>query len=77
MSTPITTAWPTDAVYRYLNLAGATIDVLQVPGTVPATALCGGCDWTTNHPQGPVWALRESAQRHADKCRALPRPASA
>ena len=115
--TPSTEPWPDGVIARYLNLAGATVDVkashiryevgehgmkplsngLSAPVhpekliDLTITARCTGCpehevfenerlypsalDRITEGPYGRQAA--RWAQAHAEKCRAMPRPAVA
>ncbi|MFE4867704.1 hypothetical protein [Streptomyces sp. NPDC056682] len=67
-------AWPEDVIARYLTLAGATVDLFRAnpESTYIDSGHCTGCghliDWTAEE------FGRKEAQRHAEKCRALPRP---
>ncbi len=70
-TSPFTPAWPEGVTARYLTLAGATVDVR---GSGDRTSYrCTGCPLES----GPFWhhtVAHESAQAHAETCRALPRP---
>lgn len=68
---PNTQPWEPGVNARYLALAGATIDIRESTGG-HATAACQGClyAWT-----GDILTAHTHAQTHAEKCRALPRPA--
>jgi hypothetical protein len=71
---PATEPWPEGVIARYLNLVGATIDVTG-NGT-HVYARCTACPF--GHTPGLSWQearAHELAQGHAEKCRALPRPA--
>lgn len=64
--------WPTGTVARYLNLAGATVDITTSHATGKTHALCGGCPWIEDGST-PGY-IHDQAQGHAASCRALPRP---
>lgn len=68
-------AWPEGVIARYLTVVGATVD-LTTDGTsrdyIDATD-CTGCGWHNGYTT--TKAARYEAQVHAEKCRALPRPA--
>ncbi|WFB09537.1 hypothetical protein LRS74_22660 [Streptomyces sp. LX-29] len=74
------TNWPTGVIARYLNLAGATIDVQPAPESNANghRAECTGCPpgatgiSTPSLTRATAWA-----QEHAERCRAIPRPAAA
>jgi hypothetical protein len=70
--TPAAQAWPAGVTHRYLNLAGATVDISTSPATGKTHALCGGCPWTDDSTT-PGY-VHGKAQAHAERCRALPRP---
>lgn len=57
------TTWPDGVTARYLTAGGATVDVTAHNTT------CTGC--ATAWPYGNAFA-----QSHAEKCRAIPRPAN-
>ncbi|MCA1224300.1 hypothetical protein [Streptomyces sp. 8L] len=63
--------WPDGVTARYLTTAGATVDIT---GGGDSTGYhCTACPYSS----GPYWTERiahEHAQKHADTCRALPRP---
>lgn len=76
VSTPWQLPWPDGCVARYWTVAGATVDI-----TVDSSNKdhhyyrCTGCTYGRD---GGWWSediAHERAQAHADKCRALPRPA--
>ncbi|MFH8564986.1 hypothetical protein [Streptomyces sp. NPDC017988] len=73
------TAWPTGVRYRYLNIVGATVDVIRTD--TGCEGLCRGCDAHERY-QGSAdtvdWSLKRRiqpwAQTHSETCRALPYP---
>ena len=65
--------WPKGVTHRYANLVGATIDIRSTGVEGMAKSTCAGCDH--HEPSADVRYIREQAQRLAEKCRALPRPA--
>ncbi|WP_105970374.1 hypothetical protein [Streptomyces geranii] len=72
------TAWPPGVTARFLTLAGellgdadVTVDVSV--DDIQATARCTACG-STHARYGHADPVREWAQEHAAKCRALPRP---
>ncbi|MCT2591124.1 hypothetical protein LHJ74_14605 [Streptomyces sp. N2-109] len=70
----MTSTWPEGVVARYLNLGGAPVDVTDLGGDLYLRyeMKCRGCpetDTTEHEPTAHRWA-----QRHADTCRAMPRP---
>lgn len=70
--TPRTEPWPQGVIARYLTVAGATVDVRG--GGDSASMTCLGCgDGNASYVERRT---RELAQGHAEKCRALPRPAA-
>jgi hypothetical protein len=72
-TTTTAAAWPEGVIARYLTVAGATVDIRE--GSYDATdqtGTCTGCG--TSYTRGPA-LTREWAQVHAEKCRALSRPA--
>ena len=80
-----------NAIARYLTAGGATVDITYASHTGWLTATCTGCDQVERtETDGRIYdtpeqeaervekALPESrkhAQTHAEKCRAMPRPA--
>ncbi|MEU3528854.1 hypothetical protein AB0E62_34235 [Streptomyces sp. NPDC038707] len=64
-------AWPEGVIARYVTVGGATVDVR---GGGDSTGYeCTGCPYESS----PFWhhsIAHEHAQKHAEKCRALPRP---
>jgi hypothetical protein len=65
--------WPDGVIARYLTVGGATVDLT---GSDDRTyGQCTGCPYT----MGGTWWSEDSAhdmaQAHAEKCRAMPRPA--
>ena len=87
-----TAVWPEGVLFRYLTVGSATVDVtLASPAVGSARALghCTGCNTGVEkiYPdqsaapevqEGRViaWA-QEWSQDHAERCRAVPRPARA
>ncbi|WP_406269872.1 hypothetical protein OHT93_17325 [Streptomyces sp. NBC_00191] len=77
MTSQTTTTWPTDVLYRFLTIVGATVDVVPAPTVaVPDrhAAVCRGCDARHTNAIGVSHDLMEWAQTHSETCRALPRP---
>ncbi|MEU4496952.1 hypothetical protein AB0F96_26790 [Streptomyces sp. NPDC023998] len=81
-----TAPWPDDVTARYANLTGATVDVRTEETNV--RAVCSGCPaaeqsyplrepgkHTGYEPRHAVVSAQMWAQGHAERCRALPRPA--
>lgn len=68
---PTPDAWPEGVIARYLTVAGATVDVRG--GEHSASMTCLGCG--EGHASFGERRTHELAQGHAEKCRALPRPA--
>lgn len=68
------TAWPEGVTARYLTIGGATVDLRPGQAVTGARAICGGCNESTTRGTN---LTREWAQAHAEKCRALPKPAAA
>ncbi|NUS89395.1 MAG: hypothetical protein HOY75_43520 [Streptomyces sp.] len=64
--------WPNGVTARYLNRAGATVDVR---GVFAASWRCGGCPARSSIATtlSREEACRE-AQAHANECTAVPRP---
>lgn len=74
-----TTAWPEGVIARYLTHAAEllhdlelTVDVIQ--GSEKSSAICRGCGDLWSTWQYETGAVKNWAQQHAEKCRALPRP---
>jgi hypothetical protein len=69
------TPWPEGVIARYLCAAAAVVAVRDHGEDTRwrYTAACNGCIYT--HMDVDVLAAHKSAQLHAEKCRALPRPA--
>ncbi|MFF9271123.1 hypothetical protein EF919_18240 [Streptomyces sp. WAC02707] len=65
--------WPDGVTARYLTVGGATVDLTDDDGTT--RLLCAGCGHGKNAAYYPPAAHRK-AQAHAERCRALPRPAA-
>ena len=72
---PFAEAWPDGVTHRYLNLAGATVDISSSAKTGYLLASCNGCPYKDSYSSSPH--LHAEAQKHASACRALPRPAVA
>lgn len=88
---PSPAAWPDGVIARYLTVAGATVDITYDSHRGLLNATCTGCDWVDRTSTGGFLSdtpeqeqarveetLPESrvvAQAHAERCRALPRPA--
>ncbi|MEH0631736.1 hypothetical protein [Streptomyces stelliscabiei] len=70
-TSPRTEPWPDSVIARYLTVAGATVDVRGSEHSASMT--CLGCDEC--YASYGLRRTRELAQGHAEKCRALPRPA--
>ena len=68
---PWTEPWPDGVIARYLTVVGATVDVRGSDNNVSMT--CLGC--SLHHSAFGEQRTHELAQGHAEKCRALPRPA--
>ncbi|MFD5510765.1 hypothetical protein ACFWIB_23755 [Streptomyces sp. NPDC127051] len=76
------TAWPAGVIARYLTKAAeitgdhdATVDVSQDPDETTAT--CRGCQRDISRYRNYMTeAVKRDAQKHAETCRAIPRPAS-
>ncbi|MFF4834078.1 hypothetical protein [Streptomyces sp. NPDC001315] len=68
---PATEPWEPGIIARYLTVAGATVDVRG--GGDHASMTCLGC--SLHYSAFGEQRTRELAQGHAEKCRALPRPA--
>ncbi|WP_369169205.1 hypothetical protein AB5J49_15420 [Streptomyces sp. R28] len=74
-----TTDWPEGVIARYLTHAAEllhdpdlTVDVAK--GTEESTATCRGCGIRWRKWAYETGAVKQWAQQHAEKCRALPRP---
>jgi hypothetical protein len=63
--------WAPGVIARYLTVAGATVDVRGSEHNASMTCL-GCCEGYASFGERRT---RELAQGHAEKCRALPRPA--
>lgn len=80
--------WEPGVIARYLTIAGATVDIHANPDGATHPVTCLACPWETR-AYGPIAdgltpeykakaALDDAhsrAQAHAERCRALPRPA--
>lgn len=77
-------SWPEGIVARYLSVGGATVDISfaessTLKGACEADCLgCGASDWIGiwNQPSNNEDECRTWAQQHAEKCRAMPKPAN-
>lgn len=67
-----TQPWPVGVIGRYLTIVGATVDVKRAADGEGATSKCTGCG-EYEFPNTPSY-IREQAQAHAERCRALPVP---
>ncbi|MFD9444966.1 hypothetical protein [Streptomyces sp. NPDC060001] len=63
--------WPDGVIARYLTVVDATVDVRG--GGDYASMTCLGCG--LHYSAFNETRTRELAQGHAEKCRAMPRPA--
>ena len=71
-------------IARYLTVGGATVDIRPVSDAEwddRREATCTGCganDWQRHYrkPVNDLDSARRWAQAHAEKCRAMPRPAN-
>lgn len=84
------TTWPESVIARYLNLAGATVDITDDSQIARVSARCLGCLWGDYYSTGGMYddtaeqdaervaevlpAVRKLAQSHSETCRALPNP---
>ena len=64
--------WPEGVIARYLTVVGSTVDVRGSDNSVSMT--CLGC--SLHYSAFGEQRTHELAQGHAEKCRALPRPAA-
>ncbi|NUT24322.1 MAG: hypothetical protein HOV77_34650 [Hamadaea sp.] len=79
---PFAESWPEGVIARYVTVGGATVDIEEIrEGWKSPHWRCHGCAGTSRGaytgPFGDPFTLseiREQAQAHAEKCRALPRP---
>jgi hypothetical protein len=71
-----TAPWPDGVTARYLTIGGATVDLKDDESTTGYVdgGECTGCGHHIGW--GRATFAREEAQRHAEKCRAMPRPAA-
>ncbi|BBC35260.1 hypothetical protein SGFS_065540 [Streptomyces graminofaciens] len=78
---PRTEPWPEGVEARYLTVGGATVDITDDRAPHWRCTACTGT--SVGEYTGPFGtpftldAIHEQAQGHAEKCRALPRPAVA
>lgn len=65
-------AWPEGVMSRYLTVGGATVDIRPSSHEDRVSSVCTGCgeEDCFSHEK----YIRERAQRHAETCRALPKP---
>ena len=63
--------WPEGVTYRYATHLGTTIDIRNLQND-SISAKCAGCPWDIH---GDEYYVHNDAQAHAERCRALPRPA--
>ncbi|WP_282084036.1 hypothetical protein [Streptomyces tendae] len=63
--------WPDGVVARYLTVGGGNVDLTDDGDCV--LMLCAGCGFGDGHAYYPPAAHR-LADRHAGKCRRVPRP---
>ncbi|MGX1220361.1 hypothetical protein [Streptomyces ambofaciens] len=71
MSASTQSAWPEGVVARYRTVGGADIDLTDDGECV--RLLCSGCGFGNDHAYYPPAAHR-FAEKHAGKCRRVPRP---
>lgn len=85
----VSTPWPAGTLARFLTAGYGTVDVSRVEGTVYSVAVCSGCLETRKAYRtsegclgGRSFAVERNesvaktwAQDHADRCRAMPKPA--
>lgn len=82
------TAWPDGVIARYLTVAGSTVDVRKDDGADGTCYhnTCNGCgdrpmtfygygDDPSDRLTQALNKARADAQGHAERCRAIPRPA--
>lgn len=73
---PSPTPWPDGVIARYLTVVGAHVDLTGEGYNTKG--VCGGCQGTPStdgYHSSHIDVARLWAQRHAERCRALPRPA--
>lgn len=77
VSTPWQLPWPTGCIARYWTVAGATVDVIDKGKDVSwrYDVACTGCPWKNAFGKLDGDEAHRQAQAHAERCRALPRPA--
>ncbi|MGW5679040.1 hypothetical protein ACWEV4_28850 [Streptomyces sp. NPDC003860] len=65
---------PKNLQIRYVNLAGAYVDVTGSGHHVQDNRWkCRGCKDTSSAPEADwLWRIRETASAHASACRAIP-----
>ncbi|MYS15030.1 hypothetical protein GTW73_13850 [Streptomyces sp. SID4982] len=69
-------AWATNVIARYLTVAGATVDITDAGEETywRYNLACTGCSKTGM--DSDEFSIRRDAQSHAERCRAMPRPAA-
>ncbi|MFD1832424.1 hypothetical protein ACFSJS_22650 [Streptomyces desertarenae] len=81
MTTALTTAWPEGVIARYLTVAGAALGRDDIAVDVSDKGeetywrygvTCSGCSMTDETSERD--RADHSAQAHAERCRAVPRP---
>jgi hypothetical protein len=88
---PATEPWPETTIARYLTIGGAHVDIWYDNGVLRTRCSGETCSWTEHTSTrvfytdsaeerdkkitAAVPELQPAAQGHAEKCRALPRPA--
>lgn len=70
---PAAQPWPEGVTHRYMNLAGATVDISRDADGY-TSARCTGCPIGYT---GDELTAHDRAQQHAEKCRAVPHPQEA
>ena len=77
VSTPWQLPWPEGCVARYWTVAGATVDITNSGKGDDHRhyTRCTGCHYGRNGGWVNEDIAHQNAQAHAEKCRALPRPA--
>lgn len=69
--------WPDGTIARYLTVGGATVDITNSGKDDDHRhyTRCTGCHYGRNRSWVNEDIAHQNAQAHAEKCRALPRPA--
>ncbi|WP_370667056.1 hypothetical protein [Streptomyces sp. IBSBF 2507] len=70
---PATAPWPEGVIARYLTVVGAHVDLFRTDQG-EMTSHCTGCG-DARFPNSEIY-IRSEANAHAERCRALPRPAA-